>query len=268
MGMKSNILTEGVSLAMHTLIVSVFALAFTLFYKPFNLQEILYTGNATVSFNATMIFCIILVSLILTRTALYFLGKLKRINKIIYALWCAGEIIIASMFISLYMSLMMDTPLTFFEIAGKTLGMMTFICIYPYSFLWLGMELYAKNNDNSDQPDNSSLVRFHDEYGKLRFVIAPEAVIYIKSEENYVQIYYADNGRVRKHTLRSSMRALEALLLKHGLIRCHRSYFINPEHVKMVHRDSSGLVVAHLKHDIVESIPISRKYQEEVSRIL
>lgn len=64
------------------------------------------------------------------------------------------------------------------------------------------------------------------------------------------------------------MRALEETLSRHGLVRCHRSYFINPAFIKIVHRDSSGMIVAELKQEGFESIPISRKYQEEITRLL
>ena len=64
------------------------------------------------------------------------------------------------------------------------------------------------------------------------------------------------------------MRALEEDLSRHGLVRCHRSYFINPLYIKIVHRDESGLIVAKLKQDGFENIPISRKYQNEITRLL
>ena len=116
--------------------------------------------------------------------------------------------------------------------------------------------------------DSTSLIRFYDEYKKLRFVIAPEAVMFIKSEENYVQIHYTDQGKTKKFILRSSMKALESALAKHGFVRCHRSYFINPVYIKIVHRNSSGVIVAELKQEHMESIPISRKYQDEITRLL
>ena len=92
--------------------------------------------------------------------------------------------------------------------------------------------------------------------------------IVLKYEDNYVQIHYLDRGRVKKFILRSSMRALEDDLSKHGLVRCHRSYFINPPFIKIVRRDESGQIVAQLKQEGCENIPISRKYQEEISRLL
>ena len=64
------------------------------------------------------------------------------------------------------------------------------------------------------------------------------------------------------------MRALEENLSRHGLVRCHRSYFINPSFIKIVHRDGSGLIIAELSQEGFESIPISRKYQDEITRLL
>ena len=93
-------------------------------------------------------------------------------------------------------------------------------------------------------------------------------VIFIKCEANYVLIHYLDRNKTKKFILRSSMRALEEDLLKHGLVRCHRSYFFNPSYIKIVHRDESGLLVAELELDGFESIPISRKYQDEITKLL
>ena len=80
--------------------------------------------------------------------------------------------------------------------------------------------------------------------------------------------HYLDKGKAKKFILRSSMRALEDTLAKHGLVRCHRSYFINPPFIRIVHRDESGLIVADLNQEGYESIPISRKYQDVVMKVL
>ena len=176
--------------------------------------------------------------------------------------------LVASLFMSLYIVLMDKESISFFELAGSSFVMMLATCIYPYGFIWLGIELYAKDNEEDIKADDNSLIRFHDEYNKLRFVIAPEAVIFIKSEDNYVQIHYLDKNRTKKFILRSSMRALEDNLGKHGLVRCHRSYFINPSFIKIVHRDGTGLIVAELNQDGYESIPISRKYHDAITKLL
>ena len=92
--------------------------------------------------------------------------------------------------------------------------------------------------------------------------------MFIRSEDNYVQIHYLDKDRTKKFILRSSMRALEEDLSRHGLVRCHRSYFINPAYIRIVHRDSAGLIVADLNQEGFEGIPISRKYQDIITKLL
>jgi hypothetical protein len=253
---------------MHSLIVPIFVLIFIIYYKPYGVYNLLQMEHASFAFNATILFCIVLVSISITRGWLYLIGKYKDVTRPVYLAWCIGEMLVASLFISLYIVLMDKESISFFELAGSSFVMMLATCIYPYGFIWLGIELYAKDNEEDIKADDNSLIRFHDEYNKLRFVIAPEAVIFIKSEDNYVQIHYLDKNRTKKFILRSSMRALEDNLGKHGLVRCHRSYFINPSFIKIVHRDSSGLIVAELNQDGFESIPISRKYQDEISRLL
>ena len=264
----SDKITSGAGTILHSLVIPVFALIFTIYYKPYGTFELLEMENASFAFNVTIMFCIILVTVYITRGWLYLLAKYRSVSRPGYMAWCIGETLAASLFCSLYIVLISREGLAFFEVAGSIFTKLMATSIYPYGFLWLGLELHSKTNEDLPASDDSSLIRFHDEYKKLRLVIAPEAVLFIKSEDNYVQIHYMDQNRTRKFILRSSMRALEENLSRHGLVRCHRSYFINPSFIKIVHRDSAGLLVAELKHDGFESIPISRKYHESITRLL
>ena len=266
--MKNNLMLSGVCTIIHSLVIPIFILIFITFYKPLGIHELLDMPHATFAFNTSIIFCITLVSISITRGWLYLIGRYKSISRTIYTLWCFAEMVIAALFSSLYITLMLEDPVSYFEIAGTTILLITTTAIYPYSILWLGYELHAKNNEEKTYGDDNSLIRFYDEYKKLRLVIAPEAVMFIKSEDNYVQIHYQDQSRTKKFILRSSMKALEETLAKRGLVRCHRSYFINPAYIKIVHRDSTGVIVAELKQENYESIPISRKYQDAITRLL
>lgn len=265
---NNDMLTSGAATILNSLTVPLFALVFTALYRPYGIQDILDMPHHSFTFNLTILFCIVLVSISMTRVWLYLIGRFRHVSRPVYAVWCIGETVVASLFISLYMALMKREPTPFFDIVGGSLAMMSSISIYPYGIIWMGIELYSKTREEVPVQEDNSLIRFHDEYKKLRLVIAPEAVIFIKSEENYVQIHYEDQGKTKKFVLRSSMRALEDILTRHGLVRCHRSYFINPAYIRIVHRDTTGLIVAELKIENFESIPISRKYHEAITRLL
>lgn len=265
---KQHIFFGGHSAILHSMLVPIFAFVFTLLYNPFGTVETLQMEHASYSFNLTIIFCIFFGVVALSRLALFLLRERVVATGLSYALWCVGEEIVGALFASLYIILMMEGEQSFFEVVGRSFGVLFGICIYPYTLLYLGLSLHAERNKEVQAADPASLIKFYDEYKKLRFVIASEAVIYLKSEENYVQIHHTDKGKVRKFVLRSSMRALEEQMTRHGLVRCHRSYFINPDYIKMIHKEPSGVVVAELTTEGVESIPISRKYQEEITRRL
>ena len=265
---NSITMTGAHSTLLHSVALPVFFLLFVVFYEPFEIKTLLTMENSSFTFNVTMLFCILLVTMSITRSWLYFIGKVRRLSRIEYALWCAAEVLIASLFMALYLTLMMDIAQPYYELVGKTLRITAGTCIYPYLFTWVGLEAKARIDSLSQRSDDSSLIRFYDEYKKLRFVIAPEAVLYIKSEDNYAQIHYLDKGKPQKFILRSSMKALEETLRQHGLIRCHRSYFVNPAFIKIVHRNDAGHIVAELNQEGYESIPISQKYQDQIAKIV
>ena len=64
------------------------------------------------------------------------------------------------------------------------------------------------------------------------------------------------------------MRALEESLARHGLVRCHRSFFINASHVDLLRKDANGYALAQLDKDGVKPIPVSRRYYDAVIALL
>ena len=252
----------------HWLVIPLFAFVFCLYYRPFIMFDFLSMENATFSFNSTILLCILLVTFSITRWGLYAIGKFSNVTGVAYFLWCVGEMIISALFCALYLVLISHTDYTYFEVAGISFLNLLTTTMYPLGVMWLCFDRYLRNEDTNKPVDEGSLIRFYDEYKKLRLVIANEAVVFVRSEENYVQIHYIDKDKIKKFVLRSSMKALEDILSKRGLVRCHRSYFINPAYIKIVHRDESGQIVAEVNQPGFDSIPISRKYQDVIMKLL
>lgn len=264
---RRKTLLGGVSAVAHTLIVPLFAFVFTVLYRPFGIATALEIGGADYTFNITMLYCILLGSVAITRTLLFAFRSKINPTTLTYGVLCLGEVVVASLFGALYVTLMAGGATTYFEYVGGVFSRLCGIVVYPYVVLYLCLELRAATLAE-EEVDSSALIKFYDEYQKLKFVIDSSAVVFLRSEENYVNIHYTDGGRTKKFVLRSSMRALEEQMVRHGLVRCHRSYFLNPDHVKMIRKEPSGLVVAELNVEGLEPIPISRKYQDEVAKLL
>ena len=71
-------ITSGVGTILHSLIIPVFVFIFTIYYKPYGIYRVLDMDNASFAFNVTILFCIVLVSVSITRGWLYLLGNISR----------------------------------------------------------------------------------------------------------------------------------------------------------------------------------------------
>ena len=116
--------------------------------------------------------------------------------------------------------------------------------------------------------NEEDLVRFADSTGRLKLVIANDVILYVEAQENYVSIHYMEGEKQKEYSLRQSMRGIEELMDKHGIIRCQRSYFVNPRHVTVLRRDKEGLIQAELDVTSSKPVPVSPKYYEQLSRLL
>ena len=144
------------------------------------------------------------------------------------------------------------------------------ILVFPLSLLSMAVQLYVMEKEavRGVVPDEKTLIRFYDDQRRLKLVVASELVLYIEAEDNYVHVVHLDNGKVKDFTLRASMRSLEELLQRHGLVRCHRSYFLNAAHLDLLKKDAGGYALAQLDQPDVKAIPVSKRYYESVTALL
>ena len=73
---------------------------------------------------------------------------------------------------------------------------------------------------------------------------------------------------VKEFLLRNSMKSVEANNSAHSLVRCHRSYFINPHQVSVLSRSKDGFIFAELKLKSLGPIPVSKQYYDKLSDML
>jgi len=81
-------------------------------------------------------------------------------------------------------------------------------------------------------------------------------IAYAKADNIYVEVHVKE----KRHLIRKSLSAFLDELPEGSLLRVHRSYAVNPEHVKSIRRASIGLEGI--------DVPISRSYREQVMQVL
>ena len=260
----SSQFVSGQNQLLYIVVLPVFFLAFVTLYKPTGIVAFLDMGKQMLSFNVTILGCIMLGVLLLSRTLLIVLHKPMHIGYWGWIGWQAVELLVMSLFMALYMALMYQGAYTYYQVVGHCLYAALVVEVYPITVLGLSLGIAAAKAEGTAQP-NDSLMRFRDSQKQVKLIIASSAVLYIEAKENYVLIKYLEGDVVKEYSLRSSMLALEEMLGKNGIVRCQRSYYVNPEHVTALRKDKEGIISAELNVQGLKSIPVSPKYYAMVA---
>ena len=250
----------------HFVGLPIFYFAVSMVYHPFDICEFLDMGNGMLDFNMTIVTSIIFGVILISRLIFYFGRKSLNINLPLYVAWCTAEVFIASAFSALFVNLISHGTITFFRAWGKLFAYSLSVLVFPYAILTLLMIIRGMRE--AALVDTEDLIRFRDSNGKLRLTIAPKAVLYVESRENYVNICYQDGARLHNYLLRTSMKRAEDLLSRHGMVRCHRTCIVNPAHVNILRRDRDGLIFADLDIEECPSIPVSKPNYDKLSSLL
>lgn len=257
--------TNLASQVLYVVIVPLFFLGFTILYRPERLVSFLTIHNYPYGFNVTIITLIILGVMIVSRGIYLLIVHSSATHFRFWVLWQLVELITMALFVAMYITLMYhdiaDYP--FYVVVGKTLVMLGAVNLYSYLAIGLGL-VYAEQKELTPVEDDS-LMRFLDSQKQVKFMIASSAVLYIEAQENYVLIKYLDGSVIKEYSLRSSMAGLEPLMVKHGFVRCQRSYYINPTHVKALRKDKEGAISAELDAPQQKAIPVSPRYYEALT---
>ena len=254
----------------YMIVLPAFFFAFTMLYDPFHIKEYYSFGSFNASFHIVMLSCILLVWMILSRTVFHFLQREFTLRWWQYTLWCIGEVLVAAAFMALYTSLFRHEGNNYFGVLANCFQFTSMTLVFPYVFLVMQQIISNRNEDlrNKDLLPERSLVRFYDEHKRQKLSISPASVLYVNSEFNYLKIYYLSAGHVKEYTLRNSMKSLAESVPAQVLVRCQRSYFVNPAHVKVLWKDKEGFIYADLDVPDLPSIPVSKQYYDTIAALL
>jgi len=114
--------------------------------------------------------------------------------------------------------------------------------------------------------DAEKLLVFTAENQKDQLSLPLKQLVFIESDDNYVFIHHLQDERVVKTLFRKNLKSIQAEVRHPALLRCHRSYLINLNHLQRIQGNRNKLLV-FLNH-IPTPIPVSRQYADEVLTLL
>lgn len=184
-------------------------------------------------------------------------------------LYSLAEVLIVS-FIYIAISLLVQQNIvSLSDLLPRALFCIFLILLIPYTIAYLfgyAHGLKVQSGSSSSRPNGALVVSIHDNKGNIKLSLRIMDILYAVSEDNYVKVFYEQDGVVHNSMIRTTAKNIEDDL--EGLItRCHRSYLINIARVKFFNNDRDNLYVI-LDQEGVNPIPVSRSYRDTIAALL
>lgn len=143
---------------------------------------------------------------------------------------------------------------------------LTYVCFVSHE-RFKELKSIRKRLEEDENALQKAYIQLLDEKGKMQLSVRRENLLVIESADNYVCVWYQNGESIKKTMIRTTLKQVSARLAPSRILRCHRSYMINPDRVKVLRREKEGLFV-EFGIDGVPDIPISKTYGEAIMRCL
>jgi DNA-binding LytR/AlgR family response regulator len=224
----------------------VFGCLFLNIFHPFNINQWFVNVKAPLFVILTFFSAAGMATLALTQFAFRWLFKVELTTRINFFGWLFVEfffISVANHAVNVYL---LDLPFINIPEYFETLKYTLMVLILPYFLgilllfvqqqLLVVEELTIKANKTLT-PESIAIT---DENGKIIVQMSVQNILYFKSEDNYIFLYYKGEKEVKKELIRNTLKKLEQELDLPNFIRIHRSYMINSQNVVTVLRTAQG----------------------------
>lgn len=254
--------------------VSIFALVFINIYSPFNASSWFEVGRIEFFFYSSAFILFGMLIIVVSKLIFFLIARRRKFTYLLFGIWHVMEVLLLAVTYLVVDLVMLNSEAELVERFISLLFITLLVLAIPYSLSWLWISLKDKRDkleghtqDTSQEFRERKMITFRDETDKLRFSIKSQDILYVESTDNYVTVHTIEKGKIKKIMLRNTMKRLEKELEGTLIQRCHRSYMVNFENIKLVKLISTNLYI-YMDYGEEIRIPVSRTYAEHVHEFL
>ena len=254
--------------------VSIFALVFINIYSPFNASSWFEVGRIEFFFYSSAFILFGMLIIVVSKLIFFLIARRRKFTYLLFGIWHVMEVLLLAVTYLVVDLVMLNSEAELVERFISLLFITLLVLAIPYSLSWLWISLKDKREkleghtqDTSQEFRERKMITFRDETDKLRFSIKSQDILYVESTDNYVTVHTVEKGKIKKIMLRNTMKRLEKELEGTLIQRCHRSYMVNFENIKLVKLISTNLYI-YMDYGDEIRIPVSRTYAEHVHEFL
>lgn len=243
----------------------VFGCLFLNIFQPFNLTEWFVNVKTPLFIILTFFSAAGMAALALSQFAVRMLFKIEYTTRGNYLLWLLVEFFLLSLAMHSVNVFFLEVPFINLPEYLLTLKYTLGVLILPYFFALLmlyleeQLQVVQELTLKANKAVTTDTVTIQDESGKSVLTLPLKNILYFKSEDNYILLYYKQDIEVRKELIRTTLKKLEQELNIATLVRIHRSFMINTQNLLAAAKTSRGYQVK--MEGFGEPLPVSATYQ-------
>ena len=265
--------------------VPIFALLFITIYRPLNFEHIDEDTGLLTWLNISREVLVqlitlgfIFVGMAVVAVSRWIMGvytRKRELSYMQYISWVAFEILIMALIFTIA-ALFTDTPKPVTTLFYNSLVKTILILLIPYVmcyiyFIWqervAQLRLIRERLAEDETALQAAYVQIYDEKGEMRLSVRREHLFLLESADNYVCVWYINNNSPKKVLVRNTLTKVAKQLESTHIQRCHRSYIINLDLIKVMRREKEGIFV-EFGVEGVPDVPISKTYVESINNWL
>jgi DNA-binding LytR/AlgR family response regulator len=111
------------------------------------------------------------------------------------------------------------------------------------------------------------IIYFDSDYQKDSLAIKVSMLLFVRSANNYIEVFWKDGDSVRHQMVRCSMTNAEEVVKEHKfIVKCHRSYIVN---INYIYRFEGNLQGYKLYFENIDfPIPVSKSFASKLEEII
>ena len=265
--------------------VPIFALLFITIYRPVSFEHIDEDTGLLTWLNISREVLVqlitlgfIFVGMAVVAVSRWIMGvytRKRELSYMQYISWVAFEILIMALIFTIA-ALFTDTPKPVTTLFYNSLVKTILILLIPYVmcyiyFIWqervAQLRLIRERLAEDETALQAAYVQIYDEKGEMRLSVRREHLFLLESADNYVCVWYINNNSPKKVLVRNTLTKVAKQLESTHIQRCHRSYIINLDLIKVMRREKEGIFV-EFGVEGVPDVPISKTYVESINNWL
>ena len=265
--------------------VPIFALVFINIYRPLDFDKVDADFLSWLNISRELAVQLITILMILVGMSVvaisrsimgwYTRNRNKSMSYVQYISWVAGEIVLMAAIYTIA-ALFTETGKDVVTLFQNSLMKTILILLIPYVmcyiyFIWQErvsqLRVIRERLADNETVLQAAYIQILDEKGEMRLSVRRENLLLIESADNYVCVWYMNNNVLKKVLVRNTMKQVAMQLANTRVVRCHRSYMVNLDVIKVLRREKEGVFI-ELGVDGAPVVPISKTYADHINEWL